>query len=130
MHTVLKLAQLRWTGHVIRMPDERLPKKFFYGELQDGKRSQGGQKKRYKDTLKTSLKDFDIPIGSWNRLHKSDQSGEGAALYVWSGKKAQRAQSQYQWALADSMALTCSTCNRQFSHLKSWFESLYPGLKN
>ena len=29
MHTVLKLSQLRWTGHVIRMPDERLPKKVF-----------------------------------------------------------------------------------------------------
>ena len=41
----LKLAQLRWTGHVIRMPDARLPKKVFYGELQEGKRSQGGQKK-------------------------------------------------------------------------------------
>ena len=75
MHTVLKLAQLRWTGHVIRMPDARLPKKVFYGELQEGKRSQGGQKKRYKDTLKASLKDFEIPMGSC-RLHRSDQSGE------------------------------------------------------
>ena len=63
MHTVLKLAQLSWAGHVVRMPDERLPKKVFYGELQEGKRSQGGQKKRYKDTFKASLKDFDIPIG-------------------------------------------------------------------
>ena len=34
-----------WTGLVIRMPDERLPKKIFYGELQEGKRSQGDQKK-------------------------------------------------------------------------------------
>ena len=39
IHTVLKLAQLRWTGHVIKMPDERLPKKDFYGEPQVGKRS-------------------------------------------------------------------------------------------
>ena len=28
---------------------------------------QGGQKKRYKDTLKASLKDFDIPMGSWEQ---------------------------------------------------------------
>ena len=67
VHTLLKLAQLRWTGHVTRMPDERLPKKVLYGELQEGKRSQGGQKKRYKDTLKASLKDFNIPIESWEQ---------------------------------------------------------------
>ena len=64
VHTLLKLAQLRWTGHVIRMPDERLPKKILYGELQVGKRSHGGQKKRYKDILKASLKDFNIPTES------------------------------------------------------------------
>ena len=51
MHTVLKLAQLRWTGHVIRMRDF------------EGKRFQGGQKKRYKDCLN----DFDIPFGSWEQ---------------------------------------------------------------
>ena len=64
VHTLLKLAQLRWTGHVTRMPYERLPKKVLYGELQEGKCSQGGQNKRYKDTLKASLKDFDIPTES------------------------------------------------------------------
>ena len=68
MHTVLKLAQLMWTGHVVRMLDEQFPKKVFYCELQEGKRSQGGQKKHYKDTLKASLKDFDIPIGSWEQV--------------------------------------------------------------
>ena len=49
------------------MHDERLPKKVLYGELQEGKRSQGGQKKRYKDTLKASLKDFNIPTESWEQ---------------------------------------------------------------
>ena len=61
VHTLLKLAQLRWTGNVTRMPDERLSKKVLYGELQEGKRSQGGQKKRYKDTLIASLKNLNIP---------------------------------------------------------------------
>ena len=42
-------SQLRWAGHVARMPVCRLPKRLFYGELQEGKRSQGGQKKRFKD---------------------------------------------------------------------------------
>ena len=63
--TPLKLAQLRWAGHVTRMSDERLPKKVFYEELQEGKRSQCDQKKRYKDTLKASLKDNNIPSESW-----------------------------------------------------------------
>ena len=86
MHTVLKLAQLRWAGHVIRMSDARLPKKAFYGELQEGKRSQGHQKKRYKDTLKASLKDFGIPIGSWEQTAQERSKwrclvNKGAALY-------------------------------------------------
>ena len=56
------------TDHVTRMPDERLPKKILYGELQVGKRSHGGQKKRYKDTLKASLKEFNIPTESWEQI--------------------------------------------------------------
>ena len=64
VHTLLELAQIRWTGHVTRMPDERLPKKV---QLQEGKRSQGGQKKRCKDTLKASHKDFNIPTESWEQ---------------------------------------------------------------
>ena len=65
VHTLLKQTQLIWTGHVTRIPEERLPKKILYGELQMGKRSHDGQKKRYKDTLKASLKDFNIPTESW-----------------------------------------------------------------
>ena len=124
MHTVLKLAQLRWTGHVIRMPDARLPKKVFYGELQEGKRSQSGQKKRYKDTLKASLKDFEIPMGSWEQTaqERSKWRGlinKGAALYekkriCEAERKRRERKAKTNVPPSDSMTLTCSTCNRQF----------------
>ena len=83
IHTLLKLAQLRWTDHVTRMPDERLPKKILYGELQVGKRSHGGQKKRYKDTLKASLKDFNIPTESWEQIAQDRTKWRG--LIKWGG---------------------------------------------
>ena len=59
----LLLAQkhLRWVGHVIRMPAHRLPRQILYGQLLDGQRSAGGPKKRYKDHLKTLLKQCNIP---------------------------------------------------------------------
>ena len=77
VHTLLKLAQLRWTGPVTRMPDERLPTKNLYGELQVGKRSHGGQKKRYKDTLKVTLKDFNIPTESWEQIAQDRRNWRG-----------------------------------------------------
>ena len=61
-------TQIRWAGHLVRMPDHRLPKILLYGELEKGKRSQGGQKKCYKDQLKTSLKAFEIDQDTWEEL--------------------------------------------------------------
>jgi hypothetical protein len=58
IHTMLKSSQLRWAGHVARMEGTRLPKILLYGELSTGKRARDGPKKRYKDSLKISLKDY------------------------------------------------------------------------
>ena len=53
-------SQLRWTSHVVHIKDHRLPNKLLYSELSQGKHSQGGQKKNFKDTLKVSIKSFGI----------------------------------------------------------------------
>ena len=50
------------------MHDDRSPKQLFYGELCRGKRTVGGQRKRFKDSLKLSLKDFNISTESWESL--------------------------------------------------------------
>ena len=80
IHTMLMKAQLRWAGHVARMPDGRIPKKLLFGELQNGKRSLGGQRKRFKDTLKVSLKSFGIEPASWEQT-ASDRVTWRAAIH-------------------------------------------------
>ena len=70
IYATLKRSQLRWAGHVHRMPDERLPKILLYGDLKEGKRSQGGQKKCFKDSLKATLKRCAINTETWETSAK------------------------------------------------------------
>ena len=56
IYTLLKVAKLRWAGHVVCMHIEKLPQKILFGESVAAMCSQGGQKKRYKDTLKATKK--------------------------------------------------------------------------
>ena len=60
--------QLRWLGHVIRMPHSRLPHCVLNGQLRLGRRSVGGQKKRFKDHIKSILKRCNIPISRLETL--------------------------------------------------------------
>ena len=60
--------QLRWSGHVTCMDDSRLPKQLFHAELSTGKGHKGGQRKRYKDVLKSTLKAYNIPVDEWQAL--------------------------------------------------------------
>ena len=142
VHTLLKLAQLRWTGHVTRMPEECLSKKILYGELEMGKRSHGGQKKRYKDTLKASLKDFNIPTESWEQIAQDRAKTRGLirrGASEYEAKRISEAEQKRAKRKARAKAsptelfcsdLCCSICNRQFrarigltSHLRTHEQS-------
>ena len=59
---------LRWTGHVIRMDNSRLPKQFLYGELSQGQRAVGRQKKRYRDQVSCVLRSCHIPYSQLESL--------------------------------------------------------------
>ena len=58
IEAMLLQAQFRWLGHVIslRMPDTRIPKQIFDGQLMVNRRLPGGPVSRYEDSLKTNLK--------------------------------------------------------------------------
>lgn len=64
----LMRRQLRWCGHVSRMAEERVAKRIFYSELEEGKRKHGGQLLRYKDVLKRHMKRCNIEPSRWESL--------------------------------------------------------------
>ena len=63
---------------------ERLPKEVLCGELQEGKRSQGDQKKRYKETLslKPRLRISIFQLSPGNRVLRIKQSGVALSTKV------------------------------------------------
>nr|VZI13244.1 unnamed protein product [Spirometra erinaceieuropaei] len=86
IYAIMRQIQLRWSGHLVLMDDERLPKRLFYGDVATGSRRQEGPIRRYKDSLKASLKCLQInPTNreelaldrpTWRRTVKT-----GAAIY-------------------------------------------------
>ena len=77
VYTLLKLALLRWTGHVTSECLMNVCQRKSSMENYVGKCSHGGQKKRYKDTPKASLKDFNIPTESWEQIAQARTKWRG-----------------------------------------------------
>jgi hypothetical protein len=135
--TILKANQLRWAGHVSRMENQRIPKLLLFGELATGKRSQGGQRKRYKDSFKATLKDFGLDPSSWevraaNRsswrllLHTRAKAHEEKRITQAQEKRRARKSRAADQNASLPPGLTCPVCQRSFkakigliSHLRT-----------
>ena len=125
IHALLKKAQLRWAGHVVRISVERLPKRLLYGEQSEGRRSTGGQIKRYKNFIKSSQKAFQINNDFWENLtaergtwrsliRKGAESYEQARIRQAEEKRLLRKSSAVETGFAIIIALPCSNCDRTF----------------
>ena len=68
MENLLIRKNLRWTGHLMRMSPDRLPKQVLYSQLSSGHRKRGRPHLRFKDTINRNLKLRDIKIDSWTSL--------------------------------------------------------------
>lgn len=118
---ILQQRQLRWVGHVIRMPDSRLPKQVLYGELVEGHRPVGGPKKRFRDHIKQSLTKFDIPPPQLeelaaDRIAWRSRIKTGAALFEarrneWMEERRRRRHRPPR-ELAPGEGHICPTCGR------------------
>ncbi|BHF68153.1 hypothetical protein SprV_0301118300 [Sparganum proliferum] len=103
IYAMLRQLQLLWINQLVRMDDERLPKRLFYKDVATGTRRQG-QIRRHKDTLKTSLRRLQIDLANWEDL-VLDQPGwtravnTGQAIYEATciiATKAKRVARKYQ----------------------------------
>ena len=52
-------ARLRWTGHVVRMKDDRIPKALLYGRLSTGIPKRGNHN-TYLNSVKSTLRECGI----------------------------------------------------------------------
>ena len=126
IHTLISINQLHWSGHVVRMDDNRLPKRIFYGVLATGKRTTGGQYKRYKDTLKASLKNFNIDPDTWENLaairttwrseiRRGATQYENTMIKKAEDKRAERKNRMYtESTIPNNTDIVCQTCQRHF----------------
>ena len=80
LEETVRARQLRWAGHVSRQHDSRLPRVVMFSELATGMRSTGGQRKRFKDNLKASLKKFNIDPAAFERLSADRRAWRRAVI--------------------------------------------------
>ena len=120
-------AQLRWTDHVLRMENVRLPKDQLYGELKGGSRFIGGQSKRFKDTLKHCLSVCNIDTDKWestaqDRIQWKSSVQDGSN--VFENERVATAEEKRKKKKSNAIAAIICTGHHQTHVYRVWL-SLY-----
>ena len=108
------LKAIRWTGHVIRMPDERPP-----WRTTGGKALSRWPEDTLKNTLRCPLNDFDIPMGSWEQTAQERSKWRGlidkkGQVYEKRESVKLKESSENAKPIPMGCQLKSRHCNRQF----------------
>ena len=119
-------ARHRHAGQVTypECQDSRIPNQLLYGELSQGARKAGGQWKRFKDSLKAYLKDFNIDVTTWENtasdrpawrsmVHKGALHSEAQRSNAAKEKRRAR-KARAENSTNSPHTLWCQTCSRGF----------------
>jgi len=117
-HLLLQ-KQLRWLGHVIRMPDNRLPRRLLYGELTVVQRAVGRPKKRFIDHIKANLFKCNIKPSDLEAL-ASDRdiwrtvydTGLRSFLNGWITASEERRAARHTASIKPKTGQRCPQCSR------------------
>ena len=110
IEAMLLSRQLTWTGHVVRMNDDRLPKTVLYGELWQAMQNVGRPHLRYMDCTKRYLHAADINKRRWEEM-THDRSAWSTAVKKGAAKakRATDAEIKRQRRHARALALANRT---------------------
>ena len=121
---MIRKSQLRWAGHLVRMPDNRLPKQLLFGQLTHGVRPASGPKLRFKGIIKRNMKAFGTTTDTWEQVAMERSKyraflDSGAMLAEATRaervkEKRHRRKDHISPETGDP-ALTCPYCGRQFT---------------
>ena len=117
----IKRAQLRCSGHLVHVNDDRMPKALFHGQMKTGCRTRGCQRKIYKDVIKSTLKSCSIPLHTWEATatnrplwRQTSHTGlqnEQKRLQMTKDRRTQRKNGQPPQGPATTY--DCTICGRQ-----------------
>ena len=123
IESMIHLYRLRWTGHLVRLEDDRIPKQLLFGELSLGKRPQFKPKKRFKDSLKDSLAKTGIGWIGWEnqaqdrvewrqKIHKGVKAFEDSRVNHAKLKRAARKGDMNVLATSTYSFFPCPSCDK------------------
>ena len=110
IQSMMMTNRLRWLGHVMRMSNERMPKRMMFARLQTA-RPQGGTRQRWKDGVQHDLRCMGLEptwahlAGQRDKWHAATERG----VKAWEAEKNAKEQADYEQKKA-GIGVKCPHC--------------------